>query len=268
MKRGILALLLSACVSVVAHPEELQLRVIATHANIRLEPNLQSQILKLAPLGAIIKSIKKEGEWYLVELPGETEFKVTGYIHQSTVRIFEMPGTGKKSEFEKTGDSIVSNTRIEKPEPKKEIAAEPKKGPEENVKTSKDIDLKSPKLSEREALLLRSDPNFSVWKKKLDKAMEAKSSARELLNIGLVGLAISMGVYVANLFIFESTEVQYVVYASTIGSMAIGLIGFANIGSANGKIEVLNNEGKIKGYLGGVLNPIAKKYGLNFSISF
>ncbi len=63
-----------------------QVRIIATTANVRLKPNLQSKIISSVPLGAILEVQNKEGDWYLVMLPvTQGGFNVTGYIHQSVV---------------------------------------------------------------------------------------------------------------------------------------------------------------------------------------
>lgn len=66
----------------------LKLRVIAESAEIRMEPNLTSAVIKEAPSGAVLEAVSKKGEWYLINLPpDESGFSVSGYVHQSMVEV-------------------------------------------------------------------------------------------------------------------------------------------------------------------------------------
>ncbi|MCP2520876.1 SH3 domain-containing protein [Candidatus Aminicenantes bacterium AC-335-A11] len=68
----------------------LKVRVIVDKANVRLKPSLNSQIISKVPLGAILESEGKFGEWYRVNLPpDEYGFVVSGYIHESVVEVVE-----------------------------------------------------------------------------------------------------------------------------------------------------------------------------------
>lgn len=68
----------------------LKVRVVASQANIRLKPDLQSAVISTVPLGGVLEVVKKEGYWYHVALPADEKgFVVTGYIHQSTVEVVE-----------------------------------------------------------------------------------------------------------------------------------------------------------------------------------
>jgi hypothetical protein len=101
--------------TVYSHAVDLQLRVIGPQANVRLEPNVQSQILREMPLGSILKAIKKEGAWYFVELAGENNVKITGYIHQSTVKVIEETEVEKKAK-EVEAEKIEKAKIEDKPE--------------------------------------------------------------------------------------------------------------------------------------------------------
>lgn len=72
-----------------AYAADTKVRVISKKAEIKLEPSLQSEVITAVPLGAVLSVTKKEGEWYVVELPNEKGFKVTGYIHQNAVNLIE-----------------------------------------------------------------------------------------------------------------------------------------------------------------------------------
>lgn len=67
---------------------DLTVRVIASQANIRLKPDLQSAVVSKVPLGGILAVVQKDGDWYQINLPpDENKIVVTGYIHASTVEV-------------------------------------------------------------------------------------------------------------------------------------------------------------------------------------
>jgi len=69
---------------------KIRVRVTVQRANIRLKPDITSQIIAKAPIGTVLVSEKKEGKWYKVNLPpDESGFLVSGYIHESTVEVVE-----------------------------------------------------------------------------------------------------------------------------------------------------------------------------------
>lgn len=73
--------------AVVSYAENIKVKVIVDDANIRLKPDLTSQIVAQVPLGSILQAQGKKGEWYLVNLPADEKgFVVSGYIHQSIVQ--------------------------------------------------------------------------------------------------------------------------------------------------------------------------------------
>ncbi len=74
----------------IAFPANLKVRVIVDKANVRLKPSLNSQIISKVPLGTVLESEGKFGEWYRVNLPpDEYGFTVSGYIHESVVEVVE-----------------------------------------------------------------------------------------------------------------------------------------------------------------------------------
>lgn len=67
------------------YPKKIQ--VILEKANIRVEPDFKSEIIRQVQLGIGLQSIAKLGEWYLVNLPPDEEgIIISGYIHQSFVQ--------------------------------------------------------------------------------------------------------------------------------------------------------------------------------------
>ena len=64
-----------------------KMQVILEKANIRVEPDFKSEIIRQVQLGIGLQSIAKLGEWYLVNLPPDEEgIIISGYIHQSFVQ--------------------------------------------------------------------------------------------------------------------------------------------------------------------------------------
>jgi len=65
-----------------------RVQVIVARANVRLSPDLNSQVIEQIPMGAVLEYTQVEGEWYLVNLPPNAQgFVITGYIHQSVVTV-------------------------------------------------------------------------------------------------------------------------------------------------------------------------------------
>jgi hypothetical protein len=112
---------------------DLTVRVIASQANIRLKPDLQSAVVSKVPLGGVLDVIQKEGDWYQIELPpDENGIVVTGFIHASTVEVVKE----ERVEEKRTDDfvpqkTIVENEMIEKNEVEAAPSSQiPTKGPE------------------------------------------------------------------------------------------------------------------------------------------
>jgi hypothetical protein len=71
--------------------DQIKLRVTAEQANIREKPDIQSAILKQVSLGTILEADRKEGEWYSVKVEAETGGQISGYVHESLVKVVEYP---------------------------------------------------------------------------------------------------------------------------------------------------------------------------------
>jgi Bacterial SH3 domain len=66
-----------------------KLKVTAEFANIRQKPSIGSPIVRQIPQGAILESVSKEGEWYLVKLEPDESGITSGYVHESLVLALE-----------------------------------------------------------------------------------------------------------------------------------------------------------------------------------
>jgi hypothetical protein len=65
--------------------EAIKLKVTAEVANIRIKPSISSQIIRQFPEGAILESVRQEGEWYLVRFEPDESGVTSGYVHESLV---------------------------------------------------------------------------------------------------------------------------------------------------------------------------------------
>ena len=67
-----------------------KLKVIVKAANIRLRPDVKSSVIRVITEGMILESEGKEGGWYKVTAPSETEgLFISGYIHESLVIVLK-----------------------------------------------------------------------------------------------------------------------------------------------------------------------------------
>jgi hypothetical protein len=63
----------------------IRLKVVADQANIRLEPDISSIIIRQVPKGTILNATEKTEEWFSVQLTSKQEAVVSGYVHKSLV---------------------------------------------------------------------------------------------------------------------------------------------------------------------------------------
>ncbi len=89
-------------------PKVQKVRVIVLKADIRLRPDKESMSLSQMTGGAILESSGKIGEWYKISLPPDEDgFIVSGYIHQSNVKIYDKEEETPEKK-EKMKEDIVS----------------------------------------------------------------------------------------------------------------------------------------------------------------
>ncbi len=94
MKKGfrlkaVMCLILAAVIvfTADAYAEKLKIRVVVDSASIRLNPDLQGEIIKNPPLGSVFEVEKQEGDWYEIRVRTEVGVLITGYIHKMFVSV-------------------------------------------------------------------------------------------------------------------------------------------------------------------------------------
>ena len=76
--------------------QKLIIRVVVENANVRLEPNIQSEIIKKAPIGSVFDVENKKGEWYEIKFLSKIGSTLIGYIHEMFVDVISGPPVIKK----------------------------------------------------------------------------------------------------------------------------------------------------------------------------
>jgi len=125
---------------------KLKLRIKVAKANIRLKPTTESAVISQAPLGAILESEDKIGNWYKINLPPDVRgVVVSGYIHQSIVEVLEeikeVP-KGKKVEDKKLLEITPPVTKEPELREKKPSRTEPQYLPREIKDIQKKVSIK------------------------------------------------------------------------------------------------------------------------------
>jgi len=248
-----------------------KVRVTTHQANVRLRPDIQSEVLAKIPLGAMLDIVKRQGEWYFVKLPpDEKGILVTGYIHKSVVEPLEIEEEIKQPE------KIVPEPTPKLQEEK--IAEEVSKKPLiSNLGPYTKSEIKGRPLSEKEKYFMATDSYYSSWREKLDQAKRSQSGAKKWMWIGggtmLVGYAVVPLLAVSSLNERSTGESQdkmvtIGVIAGTVGGVLLtyGLISYVIKGKKVGNIM---EEGMIKGYILGMkIDPRNKEYGITLAYRF
>lgn len=70
-----------------AYPQDgdIELKVVADQANIRLEPDISSIIILQVSKGTILKATEKKEDWFAVQIPSKEGTVVSGFVHESLV---------------------------------------------------------------------------------------------------------------------------------------------------------------------------------------
>lgn len=87
----LLAIFFFSLLSVQAQEKSFRLRVVTELANIRLNPDIGSEIIHQVFQGKILESTGKEGEWYIVKFKPDEGDVTYGYVHESLVIALEQP---------------------------------------------------------------------------------------------------------------------------------------------------------------------------------
>ena len=111
-------LLLIGLALTAAAGETLQVRVKVASANVRLKPNIDSLVIGKTALGQTFEVLKKEGDWYLVELPPDEKGTViSGYLHASVTEIVGSEAAPVEAEPEVVEKPKTEKPKAEKPKP-------------------------------------------------------------------------------------------------------------------------------------------------------
>jgi len=114
--RGIFLLLFIASLlffTGIAQSSDLKVRITTDKAYVRLKADTASPIVGKVPIGTILESEEKVGEWYLVSLPpDERGFVITGYIHQNVVEV--VGGTKEVTMEKRQREKPVKTEKITK----------------------------------------------------------------------------------------------------------------------------------------------------------
>ncbi|MBC7348708.1 MAG: SH3 domain-containing protein [Candidatus Aminicenantes bacterium] len=116
MKRAVvfflfsLALVSSLLSSLPGQTQKIRLKVVSEQANIRLKPDIGSEMIWQVPEGTELEAEKKEGEWFQVVVTKPDGSRLLGYVHESLVEVLEA-GVKIRPQFP------AAVTRVETPRP-------------------------------------------------------------------------------------------------------------------------------------------------------
>jgi len=88
----------------ISYAQKQRIRVTVRNASIRMQPNVDSEVVLNPPVGSTFEIEKKLGEWYEVKFTSDIGVLITGYIHSMFVEVIE-----------------------EQPEPEREVEPQPAK---------------------------------------------------------------------------------------------------------------------------------------------
>lgn len=69
--------------------QKIRLKVVSEQANIRLKPDIGSEMIWQVPQGSELEADKKEGEWFEVIVTRPNGSRLRGYVHESLVEVVE-----------------------------------------------------------------------------------------------------------------------------------------------------------------------------------
>jgi hypothetical protein len=100
--------------SSIGYAAKIQVRILVTKANIRLEPSTDSTIITSAPRGTLLDADPIEGNWYRVYLPPNASgVVVSGYIHMNLVEVVD------------STPAAVQKQTVHKETPSREVSSQP-----------------------------------------------------------------------------------------------------------------------------------------------
>lgn len=193
---------------------EIKLKVVADLANIRMQPAIDSPIIRQAEKNEIIEALSREGEWFRVIFLKDSGEATTGYVHESLVIVTEGPP-------EKITQKIVKPIEEDKPKRKKttlrqEKPVKPKVKKPETQKLQPEQTVPSEQVLKRFGLKFAVGSNYVVGGQLNEGAKGLADFYRE--NLGING---TYKVRPLHLSYLASTEVFFPFI--NIFSIGIGL---------------------------------------------
>ncbi len=91
---------LALTLPIMARAQRQKIRVIVENATIRMKPDIQSDTIKVPPIGSVFIVQRKTGEWYELRIPTEVGILVTGYIHEMFVEVIAGKDRSPEPEIE------------------------------------------------------------------------------------------------------------------------------------------------------------------------
>ncbi|MDH5468274.1 MAG: porin family protein [Candidatus Aminicenantes bacterium] len=104
----------------ISYAQKQRIKVVVRNASIRMQPNVDSEVVLDLPVGSTFEVEKKLGDWYEVKFTSDIGVLITGYIHNMFVEVIE-----------------------EQPEPEREVVPQPVK-PEVQPKAVRSRPLAAP----------------------------------------------------------------------------------------------------------------------------
>jgi len=139
---------------------EIKLKVVADLANIRIQPTIESPIIRQAEKNEIIEALDRQGEWFRVIFLKDSGEATTGYVHESLVIVTE-------GAPEKVTQNVVKPIEEELPKrqkttPRREKPVKPKSKQPEIQKTRPEKIIRSNQKVKRFGFKLSVGSNYVV----------------------------------------------------------------------------------------------------------
>lgn len=250
--------------------EEIDIRVTAPKANIRVLPSIQSNIIRSVPMGAVLQAQKKEGPWFFVSFVMEG-FTIKGYIHETVVaveqkdeRTLKAPSALITTEARNAHDKVVADTRVsEKPV----------------TPLTNSVLANNSELSESEKALAVKEPTYLNWKTRYNLADRRYKKAGKMIKYSILGMGVGyIGAPLAAVLLLKSSSsaggsksgntvmgIGLGIGAISSGLLIYGLIDKAKKGNAR---EEVYREGQLKKFLSAGIDPFQNRYCMTLTLQF
>lgn len=250
--------------------EEIDIRVTAPKANVRIMPSIQSNIIRSVPMGAVLKAQEKKGEWYFVSFVMEG-FTIKGYIHETVVAVEQ------KDEMTLKAPSAITATEARNARDK--VAADTQASEKPDTSLTKSVFANNTELSESEKALALKEPTYLNWKTRYDLADKRYKKAGKMIKYGIIGMGVGyIGAPLAAVLLLKSSSsaggsrsgntvmgVGLGIGAISSGLFIYGLIDKAKKGNAR---EEIYREGQLKKFLSASIDPFQNRYCMIISLQF